>query len=132
MQAKKYITMQTLFLKIQNLLLYKVKTRGYHMKTLNLIIKIVIITTILQENLVPGFAGRAAQRQSNATQTAVNLGITESFKGGAAGGTTGCCPTGQTCQTVAAGTSYIPSFTVYILGKEQNALNLTWNSYIAR
>jgi hypothetical protein len=123
LQAKKYNNIQTLFLKIQNLLLYRIKIRGSYMKNLNIIFKIALITITIQENITPGFAGRAAEQQSAANQAEVRQGITTTFGATETGGAGGCCPTGSTCQAVAAGTSYIPSFNVYILDEKQTILN---------
>jgi hypothetical protein len=124
LQAKKYNNIQTLFLKIQNLVLYKVKIRGSYMKNLNIIFKIVIITTIAQENLLPGFAGRGAQQASAANQTAVNEGITENFGAATAGGTKTCCGNGNSCQPNPT-TGYIPPFNIQILsGTAPSYVNL--------
>lgn len=86
------------------------------MKNLNIIFKVIIIATTIQENLMPGFAGRAAEQQSAATQVSVRAGITENFGAPTTGGGSGsCCGTGSSCQPNST-SGYIPQFNVQILG----------------
>ena len=97
------------------------------MKNVNIILKIVTLTIILQTNILPGgFGGRTAEQQAGATTAARNVGLTATYASGDTGGTPGgCCENGKTCLPIPAGTSYIPSFNVYILDKNQNILNAT-------
>ncbi len=85
------------------------------MKNLNIVFKIIIIVTTLQENLIPGFTGRTAEQQSAATQASVYQGITANFSPTAGSGSTTCCGTGSSCQSNPT-SGYIPQFYVQILG----------------
>lgn len=95
------------------------------MKNINVIIKLWILTLILKTNITSGgFAGRSAEQASNAYRTQVTTGLTASYGAANSSGSNTtcpvCCPAGSTCSTAAG---YIPSFNVYILNKNQQALN---------
>ncbi len=94
------------------------------MKNINLVLKIMsVIVLFTPNNLVPGYEGRQAARESNLQEALTRVGRTMTLVSpSTAGGSGGCCSTGQSCQTTNANTFYIPSFNVYIIGSDGSSI----------
>jgi len=95
------------------------------MKNLNTIIKILSFALIVPINSIPGFASRTAIQEQEAYTTNLRQGLTATYAPTPGTGTGSTCPTGQSCQPISAASSYIPSFSVFILDKNQKPLNST-------